>query len=166
MTISTEQLNGLLKQVAELIHPKISAERIAVAKKRQVDTLCGRAPDYVPLLITKMADKAGALPDFNWSEQWHDSAISLYMQLKDIVLPAVSVDSDLVPMARADTGIINCMSLFGVEYDVSEHTKPVVTKYVEKDALAEFQLPADISGLGIMPRMIEHIQPRISQINA
>ena len=159
-----EDTGSLLKRVAEMIHSHLSADRIAVAKQRQADIFAGREPDYIPILFAGQVPESADLPDFDWARQWHDPAKSLYMQLKELVLPWTAGGSDAVPMVRADTGVINCMSIFGIKYDVPEHTKPVVTGYVDKDTLIDFKLPEDISALGVMPKMIEHMQHHIQAL--
>jgi Uroporphyrinogen decarboxylase (URO-D) len=164
MQNKTSELESLLEHVSELIHSRISGKRINMAKKRQADTFAGSIPDHIPMLAVKPVQETMELPNFNWNQQWYGPAKSLYMQLKDSVLPAVSINSDIVPMVRADTGVINCMSLFGVEYEIPEHTKPVVTKYVSKKALSEFQIPDDISDQGIMPGMVDHMQHHITTL--
>jgi len=101
------------------------------------------------------------LPAFNWAEQWHDPDKSLYEQLKG-VLSAVAGGSDAVPGVRADMGVINCMTVFGAKYVVPEHTKPVISRYVPKQALRDFQVPQEVSSFGVMPRMIEHMEHHLA----
>jgi len=153
-----EDTNQLLQRIAELILARVSDDRIAVARRRVEDIFAGREPDYIPMLVAGTAPEKEGMPDFDWAEQWHDPAKSLYMQLKDLVLPRVAGKSDAVPTIRADTGVINCMSIFGAGYQIPAHTKPVVNRYVDKPALARFELPENISTLGVMPKMIEHMR--------
>ncbi len=150
-------VKGLLDRVSELIAERLDPERIAAASRRQAAMLAGRQADSIPLVFGRPVPETAGLPDFNWAEQWHDPARSLCAQLKDHVLPNVAAGSDFVPAVRADTGVVNCMTVFGAEIAVPEHTKPVVTQYVPKEALAEFEVPDDVSACGIMPTMLEHM---------
>ena len=158
-------INNLIDQVCSLIAQKITPERIEIARRRQADMLAGRTSDYIPIVFGKAVQETKKLPEFNWAEQFHDPAKSLYMQLKDIVLPAVCSDSDNVPGVRADTGVVNCMSVFGVGYSVPEHTKPVVTTFPTKESLEEFEVPEDISQSGILPKVKEHMEHHIKVLD-
>ncbi|HUU23125.1 MAG TPA: hypothetical protein VM389_11390 [Phycisphaerae bacterium] len=153
-----EDVPSLLDRVCELIGRRIDPARVARAKRRQAAAMAWQDGEYLPLRFPCPVPEAGDLPEFNWRQQFHDPAKSLYMQLKNDVLPAVASDGDNVPGVRADTGVVNCMSVLGARYVVPEHTKPVVNEYVPKETLAEFELPADIRGEGVMPRMVEHME--------
>lgn len=155
---AAEDVPSLLDRVCDLIAARIDPRRIADAKRRQADMFAMRPSDSVPILFGRAVPEAAGLPDFDWAERFHDPAKSLYMQLKGSVLPRVAAGCDTVPAVRADTGVVNCMTVFGAEYAVPAHTKPVVTRYVPKEALAEFALPADVSGLGCLPIMVEHME--------
>jgi len=154
----TADVTGLLDRVCDLIAARIDADRIADAKRRQADMFAMRPSDSIPILFGRAVPEAADLPDFDWAEQFHDPAKSLYMQLKGAVLPQVAAGCDTVPGVRADTGVVNCMTVFGAEYTVPAHTKPVVTAYVPKETLAEFDVPADVSGLGCLPVAVEHME--------
>lgn len=151
-----EDVERLLDRVCDLVGRRIDMDRIAAAKRRQADMLAMRPSDSIPIQFVREVAEAAALPDFDWAERFHDPAKSLYMQLKTLVLPRVAADGDTVPAVRADTGVVNGMSVFGADYTVPAHTKPVITRYVPKEALAEFEVPDDVSGLGVLPRMVEH----------
>jgi hypothetical protein len=142
--------------VCDLVRARIDARRLADAKRRQADMFALRPSDYLPILFARPVAEATDLPNFDWAERFHDPDKSLYMQLKDDVLPRVAGGGDFVPAVRADTGVINCMTIFGAGYDVPAHTRPIITRYVPKEALAAFEVPADISGLGTLPRVVEH----------
>jgi len=148
---------ALLDRICERIRERIDPAAIAAAKRRQGDMFAGRESDYIPLIFSRPADEADELPCFDWAEQFHDPAKSLYMQLKR-VLGLVATHCDTIASVRADTGVINCMSLFGVKYVVPAHTKPVVREYASKERLKAFQVPADISRVGVIPRMLEHMR--------
>jgi len=152
------ETKSLLDAVCDMVAERLNADTIATAKSRHADVLAGRPADYIPMTFARPVPETADMPEFNWAEQFNDPAKSLFMQLKNRVLSHVATNSDHVPGVRADTGVVNCTSILGAEYDVPEHTKPVITRYVPKQALAEFQVPDDISSLGVMPRMTEHMQ--------
>ena len=152
------ETKSLLDAVCDSIAERLNADTVATAKMRQADAIAGRSADYIPMTFAVPVPEAADMPEFNWAEQFHDPAKSLFMQLKNDVLRHVATDSDFVPAVRADTGVVNCTSVFGAEYTVPEHTKPAITKHISKQVVAEFQLPEDISSLGVMPNMIEHMQ--------
>ena len=154
----SDDVKSLVDRVCDLLVERIDAGRIQTARRRHADMLAGRESDYIPIIFGRAVPETSDLPNFNWAEQWYDPAKSLYMQLKDNVLPFVAADGDAVPGVRADTGVINCMTIFGAEYVVPEHTKPVVCRYVPKETLREFQVPDDVSRLGIMPTMVAHME--------
>jgi hypothetical protein len=149
---------ALLDRVGDLVAERMDAGRVHTARRRHADILAGRESDYIPMIFGRAVPEAKDLPNFNWAEQWHNPARSLYQQLKDNVLPLVAADSDAVPGVRADTGVINCMTIFGAEFVVPEHTKPVISKYVPKERLAGFEVPEDVSRLGIMPTVAAHME--------
>ena len=154
----SRDVKALLDRLCALVAERIRPERILAARRRHADILAGREADSIPMILDRGVPEAKDLPNFNWAEQWHDPAKSLYQQLKDNVLGVVAADGDAVPGVRADTGVINCMTIFGAEYVVPEHTKPVVCRYVPKETLREFQVPDDVSSLGIMPTMVAHME--------
>jgi len=152
---------SLLKQTLELADDLLDADRVAQAKRRQADMFAWRESDFVPIIFGLRVQSLEGLPDFDWTEQFFDPAASLYMQMKDVVRLAAG-GSDYVPTVRADTGVINGPSVLGAGYDVPAHTKPVVNRRVDKGKLAAFQVPDDIRGLGVIPRMIEHTQHHLA----
>ena len=153
-----EDANGLLDRVCGLIAERIDPERIERAKRRQAAMFAWRESDAMPILLGRAVPEAADLPGFDWAARWHDPGKSLYMQLKDDVLPKVAAGGDSVPAVRANLGVINCMTVFGAEYDVPAHTLPAITRYVAKETLREFEVPEDVSGLGTMPRVVEHME--------
>jgi len=158
-------VESLLDRVCEAIARRAEAERIAVAKRRHADVMAGRETDYIPIIFPMpLPEEALAWPDFNWQERFYDPAISLFMQLKDLVLPRVCGDSDCVPGVRADLGTINCQTVFGAEWRVTPENRSVITKYVPKDLLTEFEPPDDISALGVMPRVVEHMEHHVEAL--
>lgn len=160
-----DDVKPLLDRVCELIAERVDARRIAAAKRRHADMLAWRESDYIPILFGRRVAEAAEMPAFDWARQWHDPAASLYMQLKDNVLPRVAAGCDYVPGVRADTGVINCMTIFGAAFDVPAHTKPVVTRYVAKERLREFRVPRDVSQLGIMPHVVRHMAHHLSALD-
>jgi hypothetical protein len=160
-TDAREVLERLCNRIAACIDP----DRVHTARRRQADVMAGREPDYLPMSFSVPGPLEGreAWPDYNWAEQWDDPCKSLVMQLRG-VLRAVEGDSDVAPSVRADTGVINCMTVFGAGYVVPEHTKPVISEYVSRDALEAFVLPEDVSGMGVLPRMTEHMQHHVQAL--
>ncbi|MFW6044936.1 MAG: hypothetical protein ACOCR1_04250 [Planctomycetota bacterium] len=155
----------LLDRICGLIGDNLDTDRIKTARRRSAEVMAGRETDYLPVSYG-----AGGLPGedsdwprFNWAEQFEDPAKSLYEQLKG-VLASVRSGSDALPSVRADTGVINCMTVFGADYEVPEHTKPVITEYVSKDELRQFQVPADVSECGVIPRMVDHMKHHIDAL--
>ncbi|MBN1345830.1 MAG: hypothetical protein JXQ73_24275 [Phycisphaerae bacterium] len=157
-----EDVKALLDHVCDTIAERANPARIATAKRRHADMLAGRASDYIPMLFGRPASLSFELQSYDWKERFHDPDKSLYCQLKDNVLPQVSGDGDNVPGVRADMGVVNGMSIYGAGYDVPEHTKPVVNRYVSKGDLAAFEVPEDISDLGTMPRVREHMEHHLA----
>jgi len=163
----TEPTESLLDRVCELIAAHADAARIADAKRRHADVLAGRRTDYLPMIFpVATPPEAADWPDFDWHERFHDPGKSLFMQLKDTVLPRICGDSDYVPGVRADLGTINCMTVFGAEWRVTGENRSVITKYVPKDVLAEFELPDDISAMGEIPRVVEHMTHHVEALRS
>ena len=152
-----DDVKALLDRICGMISERIDRDRIATAKRRQAAAFAQDAGEWLPMSLGKSAPQVKELPSFDWRQQWHDPAKSLYMQLKNVV-GGVAGPGDNVPGVRSDTGVINCMTIFGAGFDVPPHTKPIVTRYVPKEALVDFEVPQDISSLGIMPRVIEHME--------
>ena len=136
----------------------LNPDEIQQAKRRHAAVLDWADTDYLPLGgIGRAGALPEGLPDYHWAEQFDDPARSFVMQMKGVIAQA-STHSDCVPGLRADTGVINGPALFGVDYVVPEHTKPVVSRYVPKAAMRDFVLPDDISSLGACPRIVEHME--------
>lgn len=155
---------ALLKQVLDLAAEHIDPARVAEAKRRQGDTFAWREGDYLPLFFRGDLAVLKALPDFDWAEQFDDPAASLYMQLKEKPLTWGASGCDWVPTVRADTGVINGPTVLGAAWDVPAHTKPVVSGRVSREDLDAFEVPDDISHLGVIPRMIEHTQHHLAAL--
>ena len=161
-----QDVKSLLDRVCEMVARRIDAARIAAAKRRQADMFARRPSDSIPIIFGMTVPEAEALPDFPYGQQWHDPAKSLYMQLKGDVLPRLAAGCDVVPAVRADTGVINCMTVFGCEHNVPERDRPAITRYATKEALAGFEAPADVSGLGCLPQVVEHMEHHVSVLRA
>jgi uroporphyrinogen-III decarboxylase len=159
-------VEALLDRVCGLVAARIDPERIAAAQRRQADAFAWRAGDSLPILFGRAVPEAADLPDFDWARRFHDPAASLYMQLKDDVLPQVAAGGDCVPAVRANLGVINGMTVFGAAYAVPAHTMPVITRYVAKETLAAFEVPEDVGRLGTMPRVVEHMEHHRAALEA
>ena len=150
-----------VERICELAHLTINPERIQKARQRQAAMFAGKDADYIPLCMGARVPELDGFPTYDWREQWHDPANSFVEQMKEAIRDAAS-QSDAIPSIRADTGVINGPSLFGAQFEVPTHTKPVVTSYVSKETLADFELPADITALGVVPRIVEHMEHHLS----
>lgn len=159
---------ALLQRVMELADRHIDAQKVATAKRRQADMFAWRQTDYVPLIPvpTTLPLQGDDWPSFDWAEQFCDPAASLYMQIRDVVMPQVLGGGDYVPAVRADTGVINGPSILGAPYNVPPHTKPVISGHVSYEALRDLSVPSDIRSLGCMPTMIAHTQHHLAALKA
>lgn len=162
MSVDTEQL---LDRICDLIHEHLDTNRVERARQRHSLVMSGREADYLPISFGRpgLLGEDEAWPRFDWAQQFRDPSKSLYEQLKG-VLAAVGSGSDAVPSVRADTGVINCMTVFGAQYDVPDHTKPVITRYCTRDELEQFEVPDDVSELGVIPWMMEHMEHHIEAL--
>lgn len=146
-----------IDRVCELAQRHMNTERILTARKRTGAVLGWQDADYIPLQFGAKVPELAELPEYDWREQWYDPAKSFVTQMRAVV-SSLAGGGDNIPGVRADTGVINGPCLFGAEFDVPTHTKPVVTKYVPKEMLESFTLPDDIRGLGITQRVVEHME--------
>jgi len=163
----TPDLPALLDRICEPIAERVDTARIATAKRRHADVLAGRETDYLPMILAApLPPEADDWPTFGWDERFHDPDKSLFMQLKELVLPRVLTGSDYVPGVRADLGTINCQTIFGARWQVTAENRSVITEYVPKDVLAAFELPDDISELGVIPRIVEHIAHHVEALRS
>ena len=116
-------VTSLLDRICDIVSENIDADCIAAAKRRHAATLAWCDADYIPIQFGreyKALDKE-QFPEFNWSEQWHDPAKSLYGQLKGLV-PSITSGSDVVPCVRSDTGVVNWHDgLWGENYRTGAH---------------------------------------------
>jgi hypothetical protein len=117
-----------------------------------------RQSDSIPILVSRSVPEAEGLPEFDEYERWHEPAKSLYAQLKNGVLPALESGGDYVPGVRPDTGVINGMTVFGAEFLITRENRPAITRYVPKETLKAFEVPQDVSPLGVMPKVVEHLE--------
>jgi len=152
-----------VKLICGRARAKLDPDIVRQAKKRQGAILAGQEADYLPLMFASSVPELDKLPSFDWKEQWDDPAKSFVEQMKGVISSGAS-HSDCVPSLRADTGVINAPTLFGVEFAVPRHTKPVVTKPIPKEELQQFRLPEDIQGLGITGRIIEHTEHHLKTL--
>ena len=161
----TTDTKALLDRTLEVAAEVLDVDRIATARRRQGDMLGWRDSDYIPIVFGGRCEALDGLPDFDWAEQFADPAVSLYMQMKGVISAAVG-GGDCVPSVRADTGVINGPSVLGAPYIVPSHTKPICNAHVPKEQLAEFEVPDDISPLGVLPTMVEHTQHHLAALKA
>ncbi len=147
--------------VCELALRYVSESSVAAAKRRHAAVLSWRDADYIPMRFFAPVPELDELPVYDHHEQWYDPAKSFVTQMKGTVRAAAS-GSDWVHAIRADTGVVNAPSVFGIGFDVPTHTKPVATKFVPKEELKVFEVPDDIRGLGTVPRVIEHMQHHLN----
>jgi hypothetical protein len=154
----SESVESLLDCICGMIAKRIDIRRLADARRRHADVLAGRQTDCLPLVFNAPPPEARDWPRFGWDERFHDPDKSLFMQLRENVLPAVCGNGDCCPGVRGDLGVIICMSVFGVKWQVTRENRSIVTQYVPKDALAALEVPEDVSALGVLPRMIEHME--------
>jgi hypothetical protein len=153
-----ESIQSLLDRVCGMIHRRVDRGRIAAAKRRQADMFAWRQSDSIPILLSQSVPEAEGPPEFDEYERWHEPAKSLYAQLKNGVLPALEAGGDYVPGVRPDTGVINGMTVCGAEYVVTRENRPAITRYVPKETLEAFEVPQDESPLGVMPKVVEHLE--------
>jgi len=151
----SEDVRDLIARVCEKID--VDQDTLSAGKRRQAAMFAGREADYIPICFGAPAEGLGDLPTFDWRQQFYDPAKSLYMQLRGAV-GAARARSDRAFGVRADLGVTTVPSIFGVGIAVPEHTKPWCTANVSKDVLVSFEVPDDISDLGVMPRLREHMQ--------
>ena len=152
--------------VCALAQKHARRENVERARTRQGAVLAWKEPDYLPFLVGGDEPELAKLPTYDWKEQFDDPAKSFVEQMKGVVSAAAG-GADRILGLRADTGVINGPSIFpGVEYQAPAHTKPVVSKPATKEALQAFKVPDDISGLGVLPRMIEHTQHHLGVLKA
>lgn len=143
--------------VCECAAKHLSPERIRQSKERHAALFRWEDADYLPLHFGVAVPALRDLPHYDWTEQFYEPAKSFVSQMSGVV-QQLAGGADYVPSIRADMGVVNGPSLFGVEFVVPAHTKTVVSRYAPKADLAAFQLPGDIRALGTMPRVIEHTQ--------
>lgn len=150
-------VRSLLDRACDLLARHIDGPTVAEARGRHAAVLEGRSCDYLPIVFARPVRESAHWRAFSWAERFHDPDKSLYMQIKDILLPRVAAGGDYVPGVRADLGTINCQTVLGAKYLVPEHTRTVISEYVPKAELAAWEAPDDVSSLGTMPRVIEHM---------
>ncbi len=156
---STKTPDEWIRILCDLARQTIDPERVARSKQRHGAVFRWEEADSIPLMYGAPVPELEGLelPSYDWTEQYNEPAKSFVHQIQG-VLRAARSGSDALPSVRADTGVVNGPSVFGAEFAVPAHTKPVVTKYVPKEALVDVELPDDIRGLGTMPKVIEHTQ--------
>lgn len=152
-----------LSRMCELWRQAVDADRVRRTQRRHAAAFAFAETDYVPLRFGAAVTDLNDWPEYDWAEQFHDPVKSLYMQMRGL-LGFVRSGCDQLPSVRPDMGVVNCMSVMGAGYVVPEHTKPVVNAYVPKEQLAAFEVPEDISGLGTLPRVREHMEHHLSAL--
>jgi hypothetical protein len=157
-----QDLTSLLDRTCDLVARTVDAERIELAKRRHAAVFAEREPDYLPMIFARRVPEIEGLPDFAWGRRFHDPSASLYMQLKEMVLPRIAAGGDYVPGVRADLGTINCQTVLGAEYLVPEDNRTVISRYVPRQRLMEMEVPDDVSSHGVMPRMVEHMEHHLA----
>ena len=120
----------------ELAHHYCDPEAIQQARCRHAAALSWQAVDYLPMVMGIDVPELHELPTYNWHEQWYDPAKSFVEQMKGAIRGGAS-HADVIPAVRADLGVIIVPSLFGTEFLVPEHTKPVATAFPADEFLQD-----------------------------
>lgn len=103
-----EPVQALLDRICEMIRKRIDIRRLADARRRHADVLAGRTTDYLPISFNApVPTECDNWPRFGWDERFYDPDKSLFMQLRDLVLPFVG----------------NCDACVGVRGDCTRHTR-------------------------------------------
>jgi len=142
----------ILDKAISLFQP--DAARIELAKKRQAAIWNNQPADYLPLCLqTDVPESSEFGLDFDMVEEHEHLEVMFYKGLWGMIAAARS-GSDSVPSIRPNFGTCFVPSMFGLEPDILPHTLPWLKKHLTKEQIKKFEVPDDVSNLGLMPKAL------------
>jgi len=132
-------------------------ERAELAKRRQAAVFKGELPDKWPAVASSglTPEQEAWLPNPNLEEAFHDSDMMLAQQLRG-ALAAANANSDAVPSLRANVGVGNLLSLFGLDQDVFPDKMPWPRQHLTKARISKLT-PDDMLARGDFALGLQHM---------
>ena len=158
MPATTTDLKEATKILCELAQKHINPEKIKKTRERHAAMFDWKDADYIPLPIGADAPaELEGIPSFPYLEHFHDPEKYFVTHMKAVVSGAVDPGDRLLTV-KAAQGELSVPSIFGIEYTVMEYSKACVTRRLFKEEVRDFEVPDDISCLGLMPKVVENSQ--------
>lgn len=147
----------ILNDVIALFKPDM--DRINLAKARQSAVWQNQQADYLPICFGTRIPEQEKYKDleFDMEAEFHNADVMLYKGLWGMIGVARS-GSDAVPSIRPNFGTGFVATMFGLEPLVLPHTLPWLKSHLTKEQITNFEIPDDVSGLGLMPLAIDRLR--------
>jgi len=128
--------------------------RVATAKARHAAIWHNRPADYLPFCFGVEVPEAKQFPEFDMVAEFNEPDVMLYKGLWGMIGAARS-GSDSIASVRPNLGTAFVATMFGLEQTILPHTLPWLKQHLTKEQIERFEVPDDVSRLGLMPRAIE-----------
>lgn len=141
---------------------RVSEERLALAKRRQVAVWKGERPDRWPIAFSAPLTPAQAeIPDPNLQEAFCDVDLMLCSQVRSACSVA-NACSDAVPSIRGNYGVGTLLACIGLEQEVFPDKMPWPKQHLSRAQIAALE-PDDIRIQGTFARGL-HFMRRAREI--
>ena len=149
--------SAILDNVLSLLQP--DAARLKTAKARQAAVWHNRPADYLPFCFDTSAPEQQqyASLEFDMVAEFHQPDVMLYKALWGMIGTARS-GSDSIPSIRPNLGTGFVATMFGLRQTILPHTLPWLKQHLTKEQIEKFEVPDDVSPLGLMPAAIERFR--------
>ncbi len=145
--------NGLhIKNVAPLI--RLPSPTMDAGKHRMAALVSPVDADYLPLVFGVDIPEQKTFPTFDRRELFYDMDKMACEQAWG-ALGTLRSGSDGQPTIRVNTGAATVCSIFGLDQEILTDTPPWLQRHLAKDQIKKFEVPEDVSRLGLMPYIRE-----------
>ena len=145
-----------LDRVIALLQP--DARRVATAKARQAAVWRNQPADYLPLCFSApVPERQQFALEFDMVAEFEQADVMLYKGLWDMIGVERSC-SDSVASIRPNFGTGLVPTMFGLKQTVLPHVLPWMKNHLSKEQIERFEVPNDVSQLGMMPETIRRMK--------
>ena len=145
-----------LDEVLGLLQP--DEKRLSTAKARQAAVWQNTTTDYLPLCFSvPVPEQQKFALDFDMVAEFEQADVMLYKGLWPMIGAARS-GSDSVPSIRPNFGTGLVATMFGLKQTVLPHVLPWLKDHLSKEQIERFEVPDDVSQLGMMPEAIRRLK--------
>jgi len=132
----------------------IDTEKLEAGRKRMEAVWRNEETDYIPILYSDMRSLEKKPPPVDFKEMFDSPLNQFLFQLHELV-PTMHSASDAQLTIRANLGTGFVPTLAGLKQDIFPDKMPWLKERLSREQIETFEIPDDISQLGLMPFAIE-----------